>query len=118
MSNETRLDNILAEIARLRSALAALQEEADNVGQFIHCCMCNVRVLIPGGQRTPRGWLDMWCHSSGDSEHYCPDHWNAACLDDTDSWFSGGQQIHLPFDEAHNLDEAEWRRIMTQFGAN
>lgn len=57
-------------------------------------------------------------HRSGDDEYYCPDHWDAACLDDTDSWSSGGQDIRLPVDEAHRLDEAEWQRIKIQFGAN
>lgn len=112
-----RLDQLHAEIAQLHEQVAFLQEQAAAIGTTITCSHCQQRVLVPAEEGIPRGWLQMLCHSSGYDSYFCPEHWDTACLDDTDYWYSGGESIRLPFGKGRWWNEGRWRRIKKKFGA-
>ena len=112
-----RLDQLHAEIAQLREQAALLEEQAAAIGGIITCSHCQQRVLAPFEQGLPRGWLQMLCHSSGHDSYFCPEHWDTACLDNTDYWYSGGESIRLPFGKGRWWNEGRWRRIKKKFGA-
>lgn len=121
MTDMERLQALQAEIGRLSGALEALTQEAASIGEIIHCaawhqeCKCTELVRPEAG--LPRGWLQKIDHCSGYDSYYCPLHWDSACLDDTDYWFSGGESIRLPFGKRRWWDEGRWRRIKKKFGA-
>lgn len=117
MSALEQLDQLHAEIASLREQAALLEAQAESIGYAVSCSHCKQRVLVPAGESLTRGWLRMMCHSSGSDSYFCPQHWDSACLDDTDYWFSGGESIRLPFGRRRWWNKGKWQRIKKKFGA-
>lgn len=119
MSDIERLEALNLQISAQQAVLEELQKEAEDIGSLIRCCArgCQCKDVARPNAGLPRGWLMMMCHCSGDYLHYCPDHWDSACLDDTDYWYSGGESIRLPYGKRRWWDEGKWRRIKKKFGA-
>ncbi len=122
MSDLERLAALNQEIARQQELLEKLTQEAAAIGHMVYCCCwhpepCKSQELVRPGAGLPRGWLQKIDHCCGDATFFCPDHWDTACLDDTDYWSSGGESIRLPYGKNQWWDEGKWRRIKKKFGA-